>query len=85
LPEAVVARAREVLEILEERAREGGAAARLGDDLPLFSAHVPAAPAPAQPSAIEARLRDIHPDELTPRAALEFIYQLRRELEADRT
>ncbi len=81
LPEAVVERAREVLERLEEGARDGGAA-RLADDLPLFSAHVPATPAPkAKPSEVEARLRDIHPDTLTPREALELVYDLRGLLE----
>ena len=46
LPPAVVARAHEVLRILEE-GEQSGALARLADDLPLFSASVTEAPAAA--------------------------------------
>lgn len=64
LPVAVVERAREVLSALEQSDRDGGGKAEtLIDDLPLFSATPP--PAPAKPSEIEDMLRDIHPDELT--------------------
>jgi len=82
LPEAVIARARAVLERLEQSEREGGAAA-LADALPLFSAardRPPAAPAPAG-SEVEARLSAVQPDDLTPRAALELVYELRALLE----
>jgi DNA mismatch repair protein MutS len=87
LPASVVDRARVVLEALEKGEREGGAARQkaLIDDLPLFSAASrPTTPAPArtQVSALEARLRGITPDDLTPREALELIYDLRRELDA---
>ena len=78
LPKSVTARAEEVLEILE-KGEQGGALARLADDLPLFSAarrvHSPV-PAAAE-SAAEALLRDIRPDELTPREALDLLYRLR--------
>jgi len=79
LPDAVVARARDVLERLEEGAREGaGAAAALAQDLPLFAAHVPQPMAPARKtSTVEERLRDVHPDGLSPREALDLIYELR--------
>ncbi len=80
LPNAVVERARDVLERLEEGAREGtGAAAALAQDLPLFAAHVPTpmAPARAASSAVDERLRDIHPDTLSPREALEILYDLK--------
>lgn len=71
VPASVVGRAREVLERLEsDKAAHG----RL-DDLPLFSLAEPAAPPP--PSAIEAALRGIEPDELTPREALEALYRLK--------
>ena len=36
----------------------------------------PAAP-PSEPSAVEARLRDVHPDELSPREALALVYALK--------
>jgi len=79
LPEAVVARAREILARLEagEAGRPG--AAELIDDLPLFRIQSPAPPpAPtAKPSAVEARLRDIQPDSLTPRDALALLYDLK--------
>ncbi len=78
LPKSVTARAEEVLEILEKD-DQGGALARLADDLPLFSAarrhHQPAPP--AHESAAEALLREIHPDELTPRDALDLLYRLK--------
>ena len=77
LPPAVVDRAREILTALEAGAREGGARpAALIDDLPLFRAAPPAAPA-AKVSAAEARLREITPDTLTPREALDLIYELK--------
>jgi len=79
LPETVVARAKEVLEKLETAAREGsGAAAALAQDLPLF-ANLPPAPQPAAPqsSVVEERLAEIHPDSLSPREALDLVYELR--------
>src|SRR6185437_14211377 len=76
LPEAVTARAEEVLEILET-GDEAGALARLADDLPLFQAmrhrSAPAAAA-SETSALEAMLKDIRPDDLSPREALEVLY-----------
>ena len=79
LPQAVVDRARDVLERLETGAREGGgAAADLAQDLPLFSAQVAPVPAaPARASMVEERLRDLDPDRLTPREALDAVYELR--------
>ncbi len=79
LPEAVVSRARVVLEALEKGEREGGTRkTALIDDLPLFAAAAPAPrTAPAAPSAVEARLAEVHPDELTPLEALRLIYDLR--------
>ena len=77
LPTQVVERARIVLEALEKGDREGGVKkATLIDDLPLFNA----TPAPAtrkEKSEVEARLKDILPDELTPRDALALLYELR--------
>ncbi|MEM1277668.1 MAG: DNA mismatch repair protein MutS, partial [Pseudomonadota bacterium] len=76
LPEAVIARARDVLERLESQDREGGAAG-LADALPLFSATPRIAPPMAQQSAVEARLAKVEPDLLTPREALELLYELK--------
>ncbi|RLL72474.1 DNA mismatch repair protein MutS [Paenirhodobacter hankyongi] len=80
LPESVVARARVVLEALEQGDREGGGKKQMViDDLPLFSAAAHPAPAPAAPesTAIAAALRDINPDEMTPKQAMEALYGLR--------
>jgi len=79
LPRAVVDRAGEVLNILEE-GDQAGAVSRLADDLPLFAATPkPAAqaPVPSEPSAVEAALSEIHPDEMSPKEALEALYTLR--------
>ena len=81
LPAAVVDRAKVVLEALESGERQGGARPKaLIDDLPLFSVAPAAAPAPrvvAKESAVEARLKEAHPDEMTPIEALRLVYELR--------
>ena len=75
LPEAVVARAREVLDALEAGSQKRPSA--VIDDLPLFSARAAPAPRPrALHSAVEARLAEVHPDALSPREALDLIYEL---------
>ncbi len=75
LPNSVTTRAEEVLAVLE-KGEQGGALARLADDLPLFSAARRRAEPPPE-SAAEALLRNIRPDELTPREALELVYRLK--------
>jgi len=78
LPPAVVARAKVVLEALERGEREGGANRKaLIDDLPLFSATPAPTLAKAKPSAVEDRLKEVLPDDLSPREALDLIYVLR--------
>ncbi len=78
LPAAVVERARVVLEALEKGEREGGGKAKaLVDDLPLFAVAARPAPAPAAASAVEARLAEVLPDELSPREALALVYELK--------
>lgn len=79
LPMSVVERAKEILHALESGERQGGAQPQaLLDDLPLFRAAPPPAPPTApKASAAEVRLRDINPDELTPRDALELLYELK--------
>ncbi|SNR32506.1 DNA mismatch repair protein MutS [Paracoccus sediminis] len=79
LPASVVDRARAVLDALESGERDGAARpAALIDDLPLFRA-APPAPLPARikESPLDARMKDIHPDALTPREALDLIYDLK--------
>jgi len=82
LPPAVVARAREILDRLEHGGEGGGsAAATLAEDLPLFSAAVAQtarASSRNSPSALETRLSAVDPDTLSPREALDLVYELRR-------
>jgi DNA mismatch repair protein MutS len=78
LPKSVITRAEEVLEVLE-KGEQGGALARLADDLPLFSAarRFRSSASAAFESVAEAALRGTQPDELTPRQALDLVYQLK--------
>ncbi|SLN55805.1 DNA mismatch repair protein MutS [Roseivivax jejudonensis] len=77
LPPAVVARAKSVLEALEQGERDRPTPKALIDDLPLFAAVAEAAPQPSGPSPIESRLAEIAPDEMTPRDALQALYDLK--------
>ena len=78
LPASVVTRAHDVLDALEKGEREGGERQKaLIDDLPLFSAKPIPALQPVKPSPIVDRLKDIHPDMLTPKQALDLIYELK--------
>lgn len=83
LPSAVIERAGEVLSLLQ-KSEQSGALAKLADDLPLFNA-MPAKPvfAPAAQSALEQKLRAIDPDTLTPKQALEALYDLKAEIGSD--
>jgi len=76
LPPQVVSRAKTVLEKLEKgRAETGGLAAGLGD-LPLFSAALDAAE--AKVDALHEKLTGLDIDALSPRAALNLLYELKR-------
>ena len=79
LPNAVVERARVVLDALEQGEREGsGAPKAIIDDLPLFAATpTQSAPTTSQPNKIEQMLSEILPDELTPLEALQKLYELK--------
>ncbi len=75
LPGSVVERARVVLEALESGERSQSRRT-LVDDLPLFS--VPAAaPAPDRDAPLRDRLAQLDPDTLSPRDALDLIYELK--------
>ncbi|WP_264211795.1 DNA mismatch repair protein MutS [Leisingera thetidis] len=77
LPATVVARARNVLDMLEQGSREGGSKIRI-DDLPLFAAAPPPQSSPPSGrSPAEEMLASIHPDDLSPREALEVLYKLK--------
>lgn len=72
LPEDVLARAEQVLELLESSKQNSAAM-----QIPLF--HVqPVAPRNKKSSAVEDRLNEINPDQLSPREALELLYQLKK-------
>jgi DNA mismatch repair protein MutS len=81
LPAPVIARAQDVLTALEEGELSSGGGARaaaLVDELPLFSAaKAPAPTAMPKESEAERALKDIDPDELTPKQALEALYRLK--------
>jgi DNA mismatch repair protein MutS len=82
LPAAVVARAKSVLAKLEAQDR-GTTARALADDLPLFAVPSRAAAEPQPPSEadqlVEA-LNALHPDEMSPREALDALYALKAKL-----
>ena len=82
LPPAVIARAKAVLAKLEAQDR-GQTARALVDDLPLFAVPSRAASDAAPPSEAEQLLEAIkalHPDEMSPREALEALYALKAKL-----
>jgi DNA mismatch repair protein MutS len=77
VPKEVVARAKSVLDRLEKgRAQTGGLAAGLGD-LPLFAAALEQAE--EQCDELRERLQALDVDALTPKQALELLYELKRE------
>ncbi len=76
LPPAVIERAEQVLETLEN-GEQSSAVTHLAEDLPLFAAVQDRPLAPAPPSPIEQMLSGVDADNLTPRDALELIYRLK--------
>jgi DNA mismatch repair protein MutS len=80
LPEAALIRARDVLKQLEMQERERSKTTLI-DDLPLFSIAPERKPAKAMASEDEkalSHLDSLDPDDLTPREALEALYQLKK-------
>jgi DNA mismatch repair protein MutS len=81
LPEPVIARAKQVLDVLEQRSAGTASSkqkASVLDDLPLF-AHQPApAAAPKGKDPVYEALDMMRPDEMTPREAIETLYQLKK-------
>jgi len=76
----VLGRARQVLGVLEQRS-SGGKGLVL-DDLPLF-AHQPPPPKPAV-NPLHDMLDQVRPDDLTPREAIDLIYELKKIRDAAR-
>jgi DNA mismatch repair protein MutS len=82
LPPAVISRAKSVLAKLEAQDR-GQSARALVDDLPLFAVPSRAAAEPAMSKETEeliAAVKALHPDEMTPREAMDALYQLKAKL-----
>ncbi|WP_291848169.1 DNA mismatch repair protein MutS [Bradyrhizobium sp.] len=82
LPPAVIARAKSVLAKLEAQDR-GQTARALADDLPLFAVPSRAAAEAAPPGPAEILMeavKALHPDEMSPREALEALYALKAKL-----
>ncbi len=76
MPAGVVARARDILQRLEE---DNQTKLRL-DDLPLFSHARAPEPIKTEPSKLEALVKSLNPDDLSPKEALEVIYNLHKML-----
>lgn len=79
LPAPVIARAEEVLRALEE-GREGHKPLARIDDLPLFAAQAAVQAPKPESSGVEAMLKTIEPDALSPKGALETLYALKAKL-----
>ncbi|PPJ48760.1 DNA mismatch repair protein MutS [Rhizobium sp. KAs_5_22] len=80
LPASVVARARDVLTRLEDADRKNPASSLI-DDLPLFQVAVRREEASkAGPSKVEEMLKGLDLDDMTPRQALDALYDLRKQL-----
>ena len=82
LPASVIERAKLVLAQIEAEDRTSPAR-KLIDDLPLFAAARPAPAAPQRDEALTALLETLtalHPDEMSPRDALEALYALKAQL-----
>ena len=82
LPPGVITRAKAVLAKLEANDR-GQTTRALTDDLPLFAVPSRAATEPQPPSEAEqliAALTALHPDEMSPREALDALYALKAKL-----
>ena len=80
LPASVVARARDVLTRLEDADRKNPAS-QLIDDLPLFQVAVRREEARRRgPSKVEETLKALDLDDMTPREALDALYDLKKKL-----
>ncbi|HTK83605.1 MAG TPA: DNA mismatch repair protein MutS [Patescibacteria group bacterium] len=76
LPPPVIDRARQVLDMLQT-GEQSGALARLAEDLPLFTAMKERPQEAFAASPLQEKLQAVNADQLTPREALDLIYQLK--------
>ena len=77
LPKIVVKRAEQVLEHLEKNGKSNSTS-KLADDLPLFAALREKEKTEQEVNPLIEALQAINPDELTPREALEKLYELKK-------
>lgn len=77
LPRAVLKRSEQVLEHLEKNGK-GNSMTQLADDLPLFAVLREKEEAKPVSSPAQEALTALNPDELTPREALEKLYELKK-------
>jgi DNA mismatch repair protein MutS len=82
LPEPVLRRARQVLTLLE--ARSSGAPTLVLDDLPLFAHQPPQQMPAASADPLNDMLDQLRPDELTPRQAIDILYEFKKIRDAAR-
>ncbi len=79
LPDPVITRAKQVLDVLEQRSAGTASSSQKAsvlDDLPLF-AHQPASAVKSKDPIHEA-LDAVRPDEMTPKQAIETLYELKK-------
>jgi DNA mismatch repair protein MutS len=76
LPSSVIARAETVLQSLEKGA-PSGKLAKIADDLPLFNAMKEPEQKPYEAAPLVLKLQSLNPDTLTPREALDVLYELK--------
>ena len=83
LPAVVVTRAKDVLNALEKGEREGSSRHKATiDDLPLFSQTKEITPiAPTKNNVVQEALESVYPDELSPKEALQKLYELKELLQ----
>ncbi len=76
----MIARASQLLELLEAGKQDQLEMADLAASLPLFQAAPPAAAkaVPAEPDALDVLLDDLDPDALSPKQALDLLYQIKQ-------
>ncbi len=77
LPKTVLKRADQVLHNLE-RQGQGMSAKEVADDLPLFSCLKEKVEVRVEESAVTKELKELNPDDLSPREALEKLYELKK-------
>ena len=81
LPKPAVARAKEVLTTLETNNHVGKKGQKPVDDLPLFADFISQQPAPEIiKSEVDKIIENTNPDSLTPREALDLLYELKAKL-----